>query len=116
MQGTPLDTATRWAPRPATTKLEKILSYIRIGGEEGVWIVCGGERVDLGGNNGHPRPPATSYPVPNFAPSPGLCPPGRRCRPEAGCKDDPGSGSRRGIRAVSIRRCRPAPAAGRNSR
>ena len=40
----------RWAPRPATTRLEKILSYLDIGRQEGAKVLTGGERNVLDGD------------------------------------------------------------------
>ncbi len=49
VQGNPLDTATMLGAQASNDQLEKILSYIKIGSEEGARIITGGERVDLGG-------------------------------------------------------------------
>ncbi len=49
-QGNPLDTDTMIGAQASNDQLEKILSYIQIGTEEGARIITGGERVDLGGN------------------------------------------------------------------
>ena len=50
VQGDPLDTDTMIGAQASNDQLEKILSYIKIGTEEGARIITGGERVDLGGN------------------------------------------------------------------
>ncbi len=50
VQGNPLDTDTMLGAQASNDQLEKILSYIKIGTEEGARIVTGGERVDLGGD------------------------------------------------------------------
>ena len=50
VQGNPLDTETMMGAQASNDQLEKILSYIQIGAEEGARIICGGERVDLGGD------------------------------------------------------------------
>lgn len=50
IQGNPLDTETMIGAQASNDQLEKILSYIQIGIEEGARVVCGGERVDLGGD------------------------------------------------------------------
>ena len=50
MQGNPLDTDTMIGAQASNDQLEKILSYIEIGAEEGARILTGGERVDLGGD------------------------------------------------------------------
>jgi aldehyde dehydrogenase len=50
IQGNPLDPATMVGAQASNDQLEKILSYIKIGTEEGARIIVGGERVDLGGD------------------------------------------------------------------
>ncbi|MFT4265009.1 MAG: aldehyde dehydrogenase family protein [Nocardioides sp.] len=50
VQGNPLDDATMIGAQASNDQLEKILSYIQIGQDEGARIVTGGERVDLGGD------------------------------------------------------------------
>jgi len=49
-QGNPLDTETMVGAQASTDQLEKILSYIDIGRQEGARVVTGGERADLGGD------------------------------------------------------------------
>jgi aldehyde dehydrogenase len=49
-QGNPLDTDTMIGAQASNDQLEKILSYFEIGVQEGARIICGGERVDLGGD------------------------------------------------------------------
>ncbi|WP_293784414.1 aldehyde dehydrogenase [uncultured Aeromicrobium sp.] len=49
-QGNPLDTDTMVGAQASNDQLEKILSYIEIGVQEGARIITGGERVDLGGD------------------------------------------------------------------
>ncbi|GAA2086672.1 aldehyde dehydrogenase family protein [Aeromicrobium tamlense] len=49
-QGNPLDTDTMIGAQASNDQLEKILSYIQIGVDEGARIITGGERVDLGGD------------------------------------------------------------------
>ncbi|MFL6166385.1 MAG: aldehyde dehydrogenase [Ornithinibacter sp.] len=49
-QGDPLDTDTMVGAQASNDQLEKILSYIDIGRQEGAKILAGGERADLGGN------------------------------------------------------------------
>ena len=49
-QGNPLDTETMVGAQASNDQLEKILSYIQIGAEEGARIITGGERADLGGD------------------------------------------------------------------
>jgi len=50
VQGNPLDTDTMIGAQASNDQLEKVLSYIKIGTEEGARVITGGERVDLGGN------------------------------------------------------------------
>ena len=49
-RGNPLDTATMMGAQASNDQFEKILSYIKIGQEEGAKILTGGEPVDLGGD------------------------------------------------------------------
>ncbi|WP_104171022.1 aldehyde dehydrogenase family protein [Cryobacterium sp. M23] len=49
IQGNPLDTATQVGAQSSNDQIEKILSYIDIGKQEGAKLAIGGERVDLGG-------------------------------------------------------------------
>ena len=49
-QGDPLDTETMIGAQASNDQLEKILSYIDIGRQEGAKILAGGERADLGGD------------------------------------------------------------------
>ncbi|WP_394620526.1 aldehyde dehydrogenase [Lentzea sp. JNUCC 0626] len=48
-QGHPLDTETMMGAQASNDQLEKILSYIDIGKQEGARVLTGGERADLGG-------------------------------------------------------------------
>lgn len=50
VQGNPLDTDTMIGAQASNDQLEKILSYIDIGVQEGARVITGGERVDLGGD------------------------------------------------------------------
>jgi len=50
IQGNPLDTDTQVGAQASNDQLEKILSYIDIGTQEGAKLALGGERVDLGGD------------------------------------------------------------------
>ncbi|MGZ8718979.1 MAG: aldehyde dehydrogenase, partial [Aeromicrobium sp.] len=50
VQGNPLDSETMIGAQASNDQLEKILSYIDIGTQEGARIITGGERVDLGGD------------------------------------------------------------------
>ncbi len=49
-QGNPLDTDTMVGAQASNDQLEKILSYIDIGTQEGAKILTGGQRADLGGD------------------------------------------------------------------
>ncbi|MGB8381936.1 MAG: aldehyde dehydrogenase [Dermatophilaceae bacterium] len=49
-QGNPLDTETMLGAQASNDQLEKILSYIDIGKQEGARVVTGGERVHLEGD------------------------------------------------------------------
>ena len=49
IQGHPLDQATMIGAQVSTDQLEKILSYIEIGTQEGAKVLTGGQRADLGG-------------------------------------------------------------------
>ncbi|MEC4019126.1 acetaldehyde dehydrogenase ExaC [Streptomyces sp. H27-D2] len=49
VQGHPLDTTTMMGAQASNDQLEKILSYLDIGRQEGAKLLTGGERVDLGG-------------------------------------------------------------------
>jgi len=50
IQGNPLDTATMLGAQASNDQLEKILSYIEIGKQEGAKLLMGGKRADLGGD------------------------------------------------------------------
>jgi aldehyde dehydrogenase len=49
-QGDPLDTETMVGSQASNDQLEKVLSYIEIGKDEGAKVITGGERVELGGD------------------------------------------------------------------
>jgi aldehyde dehydrogenase len=49
-QGDPLDTETMVGSQASNDQLEKVLSYIEIGKDEGARVVTGGERAELGGD------------------------------------------------------------------
>ena len=49
-QGNPLDTDTMIGAQASNDQLEKILSHIEIGKNEGATVITGGERADLGGD------------------------------------------------------------------
>ena len=48
-QGSPLDPATMIGAQASNDQLEKILSYIQIGKDEGAEVLTGGDRASLGG-------------------------------------------------------------------
>ena len=48
-QGDPLDSATMIGAQASNDQMEKILSYIEVGKEEGATLISGGERAELGG-------------------------------------------------------------------
>ncbi|HEV7206188.1 MAG TPA: aldehyde dehydrogenase [Jatrophihabitans sp.] len=49
-QGNPLDTDTMMGAQASNDQLEKILSYLDIGRQEGAKVLTGGARADLGGD------------------------------------------------------------------
>jgi aldehyde dehydrogenase len=49
-QGDPLDTETMVGSQASNDQLEKVLSYIEIGKDEGATVITGGERAELGGD------------------------------------------------------------------
>ncbi|WP_434317077.1 acetaldehyde dehydrogenase ExaC [Leifsonia sp. P73] len=49
-QGNPLDVSTMIGAQASNDQLEKILSYMDIGRQEGAKLLTGGERADLGGD------------------------------------------------------------------
>jgi aldehyde dehydrogenase len=50
IQGNPLDTVTMIGAQASNEQMEKILSYIEIGKQEGAKLLIGGKRADLGGD------------------------------------------------------------------
>jgi len=50
IQGNPLDTSTMLGAQASSEQMEKILSYIEIGKQEGAKLLIGGKRADLGGD------------------------------------------------------------------
>ena len=50
IQGNPLDTDTQVGAQASNDQLEKILSYIQIGKDEGAKVLLGGERAELDGD------------------------------------------------------------------
>src|SRR5215813_13934606 len=49
-QGDPLDSETMLGSQASNDQMEKVLSYIEIGKDEGAKIITGGERAELGGD------------------------------------------------------------------
>ncbi|HAI30693.1 MAG TPA: aldehyde dehydrogenase, partial [Thalassospira sp.] len=49
-QGNPLDTDTMMGAQASTEQMEKIMSYLDIGKQEGAEVLCGGDKADLGGD------------------------------------------------------------------
>src|ERR1700754_4259335 len=49
-QGNPLDSATMIGAQASSEQMEKILSYLDIGKQEGAEVLTGGSRADLGGD------------------------------------------------------------------
>jgi len=49
IQGNPLDTTTMIGPQNSAQQLQKIMSYVDIGLQEGATCLIGGKRVDVGG-------------------------------------------------------------------
>ncbi|GAA1397633.1 aldehyde dehydrogenase family protein [Luteococcus peritonei] len=49
-QGNPLDTETMMGAQASNDQFEKIMSYLKIGREEGATVLTGGDRADLGGD------------------------------------------------------------------
>ena len=49
-QGDPLDSETMVGSQASNDQLEKVLSYIEIGKDEGAKVITGGERAELGGD------------------------------------------------------------------
>src|SRR5580700_4307499 len=49
VQGSPLDPATMIGAQASSEQLEKILSYLDIGRQEGAEVLCGGGRAHMGG-------------------------------------------------------------------
>ncbi|MCA2242746.1 aldehyde dehydrogenase [Mycobacterium sp. WUMAC-067] len=49
-QGDPLDSETMLGSQASNDQLEKVLSYIEIGKDEGAKVITGGERAELGGD------------------------------------------------------------------
>ena len=50
IQGNPLDTDTQVGAQASNDQLQKILSYLDIGKQEGAKVLTGGEQADLGGD------------------------------------------------------------------
>ena len=50
--GMPLDSATHMGPQAHSEQLDKTLSYVGVGREEGAELICGGSRIDRDGLSG----------------------------------------------------------------
>ncbi|MEL4356420.1 MULTISPECIES: acetaldehyde dehydrogenase ExaC [unclassified Luteococcus] len=50
VQGNPLDTDTMMGAQASNDQFEKIMSYLKIGRDEGAKILTGGDKADLGGD------------------------------------------------------------------
>jgi len=48
-QGNPLDTETMMGAQASAMQMDKIMSYLAVGKEEGATVLCGGERAEMGG-------------------------------------------------------------------
>ena len=48
-QGNPLDTETMMGAQASAMQMDKIMSYLAVGKEEGATVLCGGGRAELGG-------------------------------------------------------------------
>jgi aldehyde dehydrogenase len=48
-QGSPLDTETMMGAQASQMQMEKIMSYLELGKQEGAKVLCGGGRAELGG-------------------------------------------------------------------
>ena len=48
-QGNPLDTDTMMGAQASAMQMDKIMSYLAVGKEEGATVLCGGERAEMGG-------------------------------------------------------------------
>ena len=49
-QGNPLDTETMLGAQASTMQMDKILSYLEVGKQEGAQLLCGGGQAQLGGD------------------------------------------------------------------
>jgi len=49
-QGSPLDTATMMGAQASALQMDKILSYLEVGRQEGAQVLAGGGRAELGGD------------------------------------------------------------------
>src|SRR6185503_13423802 len=49
-QGSPLDTATMMGAQASSAQMDKIMSYLEVGKQEGAKVLCGGGRAQLGGD------------------------------------------------------------------
>jgi aldehyde dehydrogenase len=48
-QGNPLDTDTMMGAQASAMQMDKIMSYLELGKQEGAQVLCGGARAELGG-------------------------------------------------------------------
>ena len=48
-QGSPLDTGTMMGAQASQMQMDKIMTYLDVGRQEGAKVLCGGARADLGG-------------------------------------------------------------------
>ncbi|MEY2654748.1 MAG: hypothetical protein RLZZ524_1776, partial [Pseudomonadota bacterium] len=49
-QGSPLDTDTMMGAQASAMQMDKIMSYLDVGKQEGAKVLCGGDRAQLGGD------------------------------------------------------------------
>jgi aldehyde dehydrogenase len=49
-QGSPLDTDTMMGAQASAAQMDKIMTYLDLGKQEGAKVLCGGERAQLGGD------------------------------------------------------------------
>ncbi len=49
-QGSPLDTDSMMGAQASAMQMDKILSYLEVGKQEGAQVLCGGNRAELGGD------------------------------------------------------------------
>ncbi len=49
-QGSPLDTGTMMGAQASSMQMDKIMTYLELGKQEGAQVLCGGNRAQLGGD------------------------------------------------------------------